>query len=68
MVRCHRGQPVRAFEQNSGHRGEVLDFVVYSFAARQLVKLDLGRREKEIASPIMPKRLPSVVHIAWLAC
>lgn len=66
VVRYYRGQPVRAFERIPGRRGEALDCLVYALAARQLVNLDLDRREEELASPIMPKRPPSVVRSAWL--
>jgi len=66
VVKYTRGQPIRAFERIPGRRSEALDCVVYSFAARQLVNLDLDRREEELASPIMPKKPPQVIRSAWL--
>ncbi|RWQ89268.1 MAG: phage terminase large subunit family protein [Mesorhizobium sp.] len=66
VVKYMRGQPYRAFVRVPGRRSEALDCLVYSFAARQLVNPDLDRREEELASPIMPKRPPSVIRSAWL--
>ncbi|MBB3998867.1 phage terminase large subunit family protein [Aureimonas pseudogalii] len=66
IVRHVRGHPVRAFERIPGRRVEALDCLVYAFAARRLVSLDLERREEEIATPILPSRRPSVVRSAWL--
>ncbi len=66
VVKYTRGQPIRAFERIPRRRSEALDCVVYSFAARQLVNLDLDRREEEMASPIMPQRPPQVIRSAWL--
>ena len=66
VVRYSRGQPTRAFERIPGRRAESLDALVYAIAARSLVSMDLDRREKELSSPAMPARPPSVVRSAWL--
>lgn len=66
VVKYMRGQPYRAFVRIPGRRSEALDCLVYSFAARQLVNLDLDRRGEELASPIMPKKAPAVIRSAWL--
>lgn len=66
VVKYMRGQPYRAFVRFPGRRSEALDCLVYSFAARQLVNLDLDRRADELASAIMPKKPPAVIRSAWL--
>lgn len=65
-IRYIRGHPIRAFERISGRRGEALDCAVYSFAARQLVNLDLDRREEELSSATLPQPRPAVIKSAWL--
>ncbi|GGD12001.1 terminase [Aureimonas glaciei] len=66
IVRYSRGQPVRAFERISGRRVEALDCVVYAFAARRLVLLDMGRRAEEVATSAMPTARPAVTRSKWL--
>ncbi|KTQ95133.1 terminase [Aureimonas ureilytica] len=66
IVRHVRGHPVRAFERIPGRRVEALDCLVYAFAARRLVSLDLERREDEVATPTLPARKASLVRSAWL--
>lgn len=66
VVRYFKGQPVRRFERITGKRAETLDASVYALAARQLVNLDLGRREEELASVTMPPKTASVIRSRWL--
>ena len=67
VVRYSRGQPVRQFERIAGRRAEALDCFVYAMAARELVKLDLDRRETELASAAAPTgALPAVIKSKWL--
>lgn len=49
-TRYRHGHPVRAFEKISGRRNEALDTLTYSFAARQLVLVDLERRESSLSA------------------
>ncbi len=66
IVRYARGQPYRAFERIPGRRAEALDCLVYAFAARQLIGLDLDRRAAELADKPKPPTMPSVIRSAWL--
>ncbi|MGE3583036.1 MAG: phage terminase large subunit family protein [Hyphomonadaceae bacterium] len=67
VLRYSRGQPVRSFERIMGRRAEALDCTIYALAARNLVNLDLTRRENElrqIAKP--PQRVSTVIRSKWL--
>lgn len=66
VVKYFKGQPVRRFERIPGKRAETLDGTVYAWAARQLVGMDLDRREAEVGAIIMPERRPNVIKSAWL--
>ena len=66
VVRYFKGQPQRRFERIPGKRAETLDATVYALAARQLVGLNLDRREEELASVTLPKKPASVIKSAWL--
>ena len=66
VLRYLRGAPVRRFERIPGKRAETLDSTVYAMAARQLVSLDMGRRESEVASVAIPKKAPNIVKSHWL--
>jgi phage terminase large subunit GpA-like protein len=65
-VKYYKSQPVRRFERIPGKRAETLDATVYALAARQLVGMNLDRREEELASVTLPKKAPSVIKSAWL--
>jgi len=68
VVRYVRGQPFRRFERIPGKRAEALDCLVYGLAARQLVTVNLDRREAELASvAALPSGLPPVVRSKWMA-
>jgi phage terminase large subunit GpA-like protein len=65
VLKHSRGQPVRVFERIMGRRAEALDCVVYALAARNLVRIDLQRRENDL------RQLPSaatqrVYRSTWL--
>lgn len=50
LIRYVRGQPVRRFERKPGARAEALDCLVYAFAARAGVNINLDEREAELAA------------------
>jgi phage terminase large subunit GpA-like protein len=69
VVRYSRGQPTKLFERISGRRAEALDCFVYGMAARELVKMDLDRRESELANePLAPMGMKpgAVFKSNWL--
>lgn len=66
VVRYSRGHPQRSFQRIVGRRAESLDCLVYAFAARQLVNLDLGRREGELQQIVPAAVAPSVIRSRWL--
>lgn len=66
VVRYSHGKPVARFERIKGKRAETLDATVYAWAARQLIGMNLDRREEELASRAAPKRQPAVVKSRWL--
>ena len=66
VVKYFKGQPVRRFERIAGKRAETLDATVYALAARQLVGMNLDRREEELASVTLPKKPATVIKSAWL--
>jgi len=66
VTKFSRGRPTRSWELISGRRNEALDTLGYSYAARGLVGLDLGRREAELASKAAPKRQSGTIQSAWL--
>jgi phage terminase large subunit GpA-like protein len=66
IVRYTRGQPTRAFERIPGRRAECLDALTYSLAARNLINVDLDRREGELSSQAAPVAPPAVIRSKWL--
>jgi phage terminase large subunit GpA-like protein len=66
MVRYIRGRPVRRFERISGRKAEALDALVYCFAARQAVAVQLDQRADDLrnAPAVAP---PAVVRSAWMS-
>ncbi len=66
IMRYVRGAPVRLWERIPGRRAESLDCTIYAMAVRNLVTANLDRREEEVVSATLPKRVPSVVRSAWL--
>ncbi len=67
VVRYVRGQPHRRFERIPGKRAEALDCLVYGLAARQLVAVNLDRREAELASvAALPFGVPALVRSKWM--
>jgi phage terminase large subunit GpA-like protein len=66
VTKFSRGRPMRVWEVISGRRNEALDTLAYSYAARQLVGLDMERREADLARKDGPKKAPTVVKSAWL--
>lgn len=68
VVRYIRGQPFRRFERIPGKRAEALDCLVYGLAARQLVTVNLDRREAELASvAALPASAPPTVRSKWMS-
>lgn len=65
VLRYSRGQPVRIFERILGRRAEALDCVVYALAVRNLVRVDLLRRENELRSLEVPAA-NTLVHSRWM--
>lgn len=66
VTKYSRGHPVRRWEVISGRRNEALDTLVYAFAARQLVGVDMERRADDLASVCGPQKRPKVIRSAWL--
>ncbi|WP_417809946.1 phage terminase large subunit family protein [Thioclava sp.] len=66
VTKFSRGRPMRVWEVISGRRNEALDTLAYSYAARQLVGLDMERRESDLARKDGPKKAPTVVKSAWI--
>jgi len=66
VTKFSRGHPVRRWEVISGRRNEALDTLVYAFAARQLVGVDLDRRADDLERADGPKRVPKVIRSAWM--
>ncbi len=57
---------MRAWEVISGRRKEALDTLTYSYAARQLVGLDMERQESDLTRRDAPQKFPTVDKSAWL--
>jgi phage terminase large subunit GpA-like protein len=66
VLKYSRGQPVRQFERIMGRRAEALDCVVYAVAVRNLVKVDLTRRENELRQVITAPSVPTVFKSKWM--
>lgn len=67
VVKYYKGTPVRRFERIPGRRAECLDATVYAIAARQLINMELDRREAELSTTkhVAPA-MPTVIRSAWL--
>jgi phage terminase large subunit GpA-like protein len=66
VVKYLKGTPTRQWERIPGRRAECLDATVYAWAVRQLVAVDLNRRENDMASERLPPALPTTIKSAWL--
>jgi phage terminase large subunit GpA-like protein len=63
-----RGQPVRRFQRKPGAQAEALDCLVYAWAARQRVAVNLDDRAsflEGVPSPAMAATVPSPWVSAW---
>lgn len=67
VTKFSRGRPMRVWEVISGRRNEALDTLSYSYAARQLVGLDMERRADDLCRKDGPRKVPTVVKSAWLS-
>lgn len=65
-LKYHRGAPLRQWVRISGRRAEGLDCTVYAWAVRELVRVDLNRRETELAGESKLTGLPSTIRSKWL--
>lgn len=62
------GQPRRRWERVKGARAEALDGFVYAMAVRQLVGVDLTRRQNELMEIVKPApALQSVYRSRWMS-
>jgi len=66
VLRYSRGQPVRIWERLSGRRAEGLDSTVYALAVRNLVGVDLTRRENELRGVGSAPTMPAVIRSKWM--
>ncbi|MHA6644631.1 phage terminase large subunit family protein [Mesorhizobium sp. A623] len=66
VVRYVKGQPTRSFQRIPGRRAETLDSTILAIGARNLVNLNLDRREEELSSLAAPKKIPAVIRSTWL--
>ncbi|SIN74340.1 phage terminase large subunit family protein [Vannielia litorea] len=66
VTKFSRGHPIRRWEVISGRRNEALDTLVYSYAARGLVGLDVERREADLASVTGGEKRARVIRSNWL--
>ena len=67
VVRYARGQPVRRFERRPGARAEALDCLVYAWAARQVVAIELDSRENALRQIIPEATAPTEVRSPWVS-
>ena len=68
QTKYSRGQPTRQWVRIPGRRAEILDSLGYALAVRQILTVDLSRRESEMTSPAAPRStMPTVIKSAWLA-
>jgi phage terminase large subunit GpA-like protein len=66
VVRYARGVPQARFERIKGKRAETLDATVYAWAARQLIGVNVDRREAEVSTMAAPKKAATVMRSKWL--
>jgi phage terminase large subunit GpA-like protein len=67
VVRYVRGQPVRRFERKPGAKAEALDCLVYAWAARHIVAIQLDARENALHQVIPETAGPTEVRSPWVA-
>src|SRR5207244_2918077 len=67
VIRYSRGQPVRRWERKPGAAAEALDCLVYAWAARHVVAIDVDRRENELREVIPPASTPPSVPSPWVS-
>lgn len=67
VVRYRRGAPLRQWERTPGRRAESLDCFVYAMAVRNLIGIDVDRREAEVASVTGPGKRATVAKSKWLS-
>jgi phage terminase large subunit GpA-like protein len=60
------GQPRRRWERIKGARAEALDGIVYAMAVRQLVGVDLTRRENELREIVKPGAAQAVYRSKFM--
>ena len=68
-MRVVRGRPAARFERIPGRRAEALDALVYAFAARSAVNLNLDLREDDLRrAPTTPAPAPkpAVIKSQWM--
>jgi phage terminase large subunit GpA-like protein len=67
VVRYQRGQPVRRFERKPGMQAEALDCLVYAWAARHIVAVQLHTRENELHQVIPTATARNEVPSPWIS-
>ena len=67
VVRYSRGVPVARWERKPGAAAEALDCLVYAWAARHVVAINLDRRENELRQVIPPTAPPTSVASPFVA-
>jgi phage terminase large subunit GpA-like protein len=67
VVRYVRGQPVRRFERKPGAKAEALDCLVYAWAARHVVTVQLDSREAALREQVPPTPPPTQVSSPWVS-
>lgn len=66
VTKFSRGRPIRVWDVISGRRNEALDTLVYAYAARQLVGMDLDRRKADLGQVTGPQKRPAVIRSSWM--
>jgi phage terminase large subunit GpA-like protein len=66
VIRYTRGQPVRRWERKPGARAEALDCLVYAWAARHVVTVDLDNRASALEGAPPPTPLAAVIS-PWVS-
>ena len=69
VIRYRAGSPYRSWERIGMRAAEGLDSTVYAWCARQLVGINLDRREAELQMPDarLPPIMPTTIQSAWLS-
>lgn len=66
VVRYVKGTPQSSWERIPGRRAEALDSCLYAMAVRNLVQVDLMRREAELTQQPVSAPAPMVSRSRWL--